>query len=200
MGEFVMLWKEACRDEQMESRVLEIKRASSRCYFTSEQVRAMILLFELSRDRIQLFVLMWSRVVDKQNLERASSVLTSEEYQAVFQCLGPIALFNPLDVEGIWILDLSYHENRVVVHLLTQLEIMEPGHNWREPKLNGISFGLNQTWVKAPPRSGVLELEYRANAPQSNFRRRAAHEVLGWPNGERSTIILRRTLFQQLET
>ena len=43
---------------------------------------------------------------------------------------------------------------RAVPHLLTQLEIMEPGHNWLNPKLNGISFGLNQTWVKAPPKAG----------------------------------------------
>ena len=44
-----------------------------------------------------------------------------------------------MQVEGKWVLDLSFHENRAVVHVLTQLEIMEPGHNWREPKLNGKS-------------------------------------------------------------
>ena len=43
------------------------------------------------------------------------------------------------------------------------LAVSEPGENWDGESIDGREFELPSTWIKAPPRKGLLEVHYRTD-------------------------------------
>ena len=46
---------------------------------------------------------------------------------------------------------------------LVALAVSEPGENWDGESIDGREFELPSTWIKAPPRKGLLEVHYRTD-------------------------------------
>ena len=53
--------------------------------------------------RVELFVILWARVVDEENSGVAFRVLNPEQYLECFKRLGVMQLFNPLTPEGPYV-------------------------------------------------------------------------------------------------
>jgi Ran GTPase-activating protein (RanGAP) involved in mRNA processing and transport len=82
--------------------------------------------------RVELIVLLYSRLADVHNFDLVLKVLTPHETACVICRLGLLNLFNPLKPEGTVCLNLSRREERVVAKVLAVLSVYEPGDNWLE--------------------------------------------------------------------
>ena len=51
----------------------------------------------------------------------------------------------------------------MVTQCLVALAVSEPGENWDGETIDGCEFELPSTWIKQPPRRGVLEVHYRTD-------------------------------------
>lgn len=119
--------------------------------------------------RIEVFVCLFSRVVDPHNLDSALNVLTPYEAACVYCRVGWLNLFNPLKPDGAHVLDLSNGDERVIVKQLALLSAVEPGDNirasrfrwkWEDDDLSG--WVLLAPWVSEDgmPHRGVMYLDY----------------------------------------
>jgi hypothetical protein len=147
-------------------------------WMTSRQLASLLALFPLGRlrrtqlfgtYRVELFVELFSRIVDPVNLDIAIRVLTAFEAACVYCRIGWLHLFNPMKPEGCFMLDLSRPEERLVTKQLILLSKEEPGENirkayfrWRFEDPDIQSWVLVQTWLtdEGLPRRGVVTLEY----------------------------------------
>jgi hypothetical protein len=50
-----------------------------------------------------------------------------------------------------------------VTQCLVALAVSEPGENWDGETMDGRGFELPSTWIKAPPRKGLLDVHYRTD-------------------------------------
>jgi hypothetical protein len=60
-------------------------------------------------------------------------------------------------------LDLSHEDENLITQCLVALAVSEPGENWDGETIDGREFELPSTWIKAPPRKGMLEVHYRTD-------------------------------------
>lgn len=80
--------------------------------------------------RVELVIHLYPRVIDLHNFELVMSVLSPYEAACVTCRIGFLRVFNPCKPEGAWELDLSRHEERLIVKMLCMLGIYEPGNNF----------------------------------------------------------------------
>ena len=80
--------------------------------------------------RVELVVALYPRVVDTYNIGIVLAVLNGFEVGCLYCRVGILNLFNPLNPDNFYILDLSYYDTRLVAKVLTSLAVVEPGDNW----------------------------------------------------------------------
>ena len=119
--------------------------------------------------RVELVVLLFSRVVDVHNFDLVWEQLKNQEIACINCRLGVLNFFNPLKIEGCYSLDISRYEERVVAKILAILSTVEPGENWINESFRWEYFAecipgweLTKSWLKEEnmPRRGYLYLEY----------------------------------------
>ena len=76
--------------------------------------------------RVELIVLLYTRLIDIHNFEFVLMNLTATEHAAVIARIGLLNLFNPWKPEGAFQLDLSRWEERQIAKMLAHLSIIEP--------------------------------------------------------------------------
>jgi hypothetical protein len=80
--------------------------------------------------RVDLVVTLYDRVYDPYNIELIFRYLSTEEIACIYCRIGWLNIFNPMKAEGYWQFDISRREERVIVKMLAQLAVFEPGENW----------------------------------------------------------------------
>ena len=157
--------------------------------------------------RVNVFVILWPRIVDEENLHRAMSGLDPAEIASLRVRLGQGNIFNPFSPDGPYRLDLSIHEDRVVGKCLLELAVAEEGENIIEEKMNGEEFCSPIEWLDALPMPSRTPLpdevpyiiitdekpeiiwtftyvtpedENGERFPNNTVRRKIAENVLGW--------------------
>jgi hypothetical protein len=79
--------------------------------------------------RVELIVGLFSNIVDLHNFEIVLRHLSSYEVACIYCRIGILNIFNPMKPEGSFQLDLSRYDERMVVKMLAQLSVIEPGDN-----------------------------------------------------------------------
>jgi hypothetical protein len=95
--------------------------------------------------RVELVILLFSRVLDIHNMDLVFSELSPYEVACIYCRLGILNLFNPLKPEGSICLNLARHDERIIAKILAFLSTIEPGENWLEE-----SFRWEYTSVPVP--------------------------------------------------
>jgi hypothetical protein len=145
--------------------------------------------------RVELFVLLFHRVVDMHNIELVLKVLSPYEVACVNCRIGWLHLFNPCKPEGGWEVNLTRPEERLVAKMLCELATVEPGDNWIEQYFQwqrdseGMpGWELTTPWLSEDglPCRGVLCIMYysgggkllRGCSPNVPFRKSLLHLCL----------------------
>lgn len=79
--------------------------------------------------RVELVVGLFSNIVDLHNFEIVLRHLSSYEVACIYCRIGILNIFNPMKPEGSLQLDMSRYDERMVVKMLAQLSVIEPGDN-----------------------------------------------------------------------
>jgi hypothetical protein len=159
-----------------------LSKVLSRFYFTAAHAAELVGAMETSDDKVRIYTQLYARIVDEENMHLLSSRLSREEKQRVNHQLGALSTFNPMYPDGPYRLDLSHNDDRLVAICLAQLEVAEPGDNWIGETYDGKPFGVTITWVKDPPKTGILQLQYetQSGCAAPEVRQQIAEDVLGW--------------------
>lgn len=81
--------------------------------------------------RVELVVILFTRILDLHNFELVLQCLTPYEVGCIYCRIGWLKLYNPMKPEGSYILDIGRTwEERQVLKMLCGLEVREPGDNW----------------------------------------------------------------------
>lgn len=119
--------------------------------------------------RVELIVSLYSRVIDKINMEYVLKELENAEIGMLYFRLGWLNIWNPLKPEGNLYLNFARHEERQVARALVLLNYIEPGETWQEATYRVSKdqdpepdWVLPAEWYSEQglPRSGVLSLLY----------------------------------------
>eukprot|EP00743_Colponemidia_sp_Colp-15_P010176 GILK01011180.1.p1 GENE.GILK01011180.1~~GILK01011180.1.p1 ORF type:complete len:1137 (-),score=223.73 GILK01011180.1:106-3309(-) len=184
----VELFEQFCYElESMECehrmRTLAFRAVSDNLYVSSAQLCKIVTMFTDSSWRVDSFIAGYSLVVDEEELYKVVDCLTAYERQQILHRIGYLYLVNPLRMEGRYEnLDLSVHEHRVILQMLIDLAMVEPGENLVDEIYNGREFDMGTSWVKNPPRCGIYSCTYVAakNAVRMRARRQLCRTYLGW--------------------
>ena len=115
--------------------------------------------------RVELIILLYTRLIDIHNFEFVLMNLNAEEHACVIARIGPLNLFNPWKPEGAFQLDLSRWEERQVAKMLSHLSVTEPGENWPRCEFSSVrgvapmpGWCFNETWFTEDgfPYQGLL--------------------------------------------
>jgi hypothetical protein len=126
----------------------------TRVYIKARHLAVILKHFRLGRThktrhfgtyRVELFIALYSRVVDIHNLYLVLAVMSPFEVACINCRLGLLHLFNPMLPEGCICLDLARREERIVAKILSLLSTFEPGENWLDE-----SFRWEYTAVVVP--------------------------------------------------
>lgn len=150
-------------------------------FFYARHLEMLVVIFEeygslpMSDDfgtyRVELIVQLFGCVIDLHHFEIVMRRLTSLEAACVICRLGILNIFNPMKPEGSYELDLSQRDHRVVVKMLAQLAIVEPGDNlpfiqfrWERGMDPMPGFELTEPWMteEGMPKKGVWNATYYA--------------------------------------
>lgn len=112
--------------------------------------------------------------------------------------MGPFALFDPYSPDGTYEVDLSHHDERLLLQCLIQISLEDPpGHtSLQHQTYNGMEFTLPSEWLTEIPHHGVYTCEFvspedaaaaaaaadiaTGDVASSAARRMIVEEVLGW--------------------
>lgn len=145
--------------------------------------------------RVELFVLLFSNVVDIHNIEIVLRRLTAFEVACITARIGILNLFNPMKPEGSIELDLGRRDDRLVVKMLAQLSVVEPGDNlpflafrWEREMDYMPGYELTELWMTEDglPNKGLWVATYysgdgvrkRNCKPVTKFRKALLQMVL----------------------
>eukprot|EP00753_Platysulcus_tardus_P011172 PLAT3273.4.p1 GENE.PLAT3273.4~~PLAT3273.4.p1 ORF type:complete len:991 (+),score=433.08 PLAT3273.4:1-2973(+) len=169
-------------ESEEDARLARLRRLSFPIYLSAEEAVTVLQAFPAGRKREEAFVILFTRVVDEENMDALLKCCGDGSRQALRRRIGYLHLFNPMLPERSYKLDLSLYEEREVARVLVELACAEPGQNWRNELFDGRPFDLTTAWVSKIPTAGVLELEYVAykNGIRWDVRRRLARQLLGW--------------------
>lgn len=152
--------------------------------------------------RGDIFVTLWPRVTNEEDLYIALGKLQPDEEDNVRSRIGTLSVFNPFAPDGGYRLNLAQHEDRLLGFTLLQLAVDEDGENIVEEALNGDeSFASPVEWLEeglprpsfeplegiphmiVPPEKPELvwSFEYVTPiAPNMLCRKKIAENTLGW--------------------
>lgn len=164
--------------------VLAIVDILSRVYIKARHLALILKWFPLGRThrtrhfgtyRVEMAVLLYSRVVDIHNMDLVGRVLTVYEWACFICRIGILNIYNPLKPEGPICLDMSRRDERKVAEILTALSVIEPGENWLEATFRWSydsttipGWELTQSWLTAEtvPDKGIVFLIYYSGEGQ----------------------------------
>eukprot|EP00981_Chlorochromonas_danica_P004264 scaffold859_cov234-Ochromonas_danica.AAC.13 len=121
--------------------------------------------------RVELFVSLFSNIVDIHNIEIVLRRLTTFEVACIIGRVGILNLFNPMKPEGSYELDLSRRDDRIIVKILAQLSVVEPGDNlpflsfrWEREMDCMPGYELTELWMTEDglPNKGIWAATYYA--------------------------------------
>ncbi len=139
----------------------------SQIFLSAAQLGRLLSHFEQAAERIELFVIYFSRVTDDENLHVVLADMSEAERLALNHRLGPLALFNPFEPDGLYKLDLSRLDSRTMAIILVQLATHESGRVLSQQLYNGVEFQLPMSWMSTNsggggsgmPTKGVWEVK-----------------------------------------
>jgi len=156
-------------------------------WLSAEQVGTILDRLPDEMQKVEGFVACWSRLVDEENTYKALEGLSPLSRRELSERIGFLSLFNPLQPNGHYILDLAKSEQHTLAHVLVVYAAEEPGENIRECTY---TFGgdeprqcqIPQTWVDELPVKGTLSFMYYVAPGQENMemRKATATRLLGW--------------------
>ena len=186
--EFTDMWKNFLHQVHLKERLVEMRHVAATLYISASQLAEIIRHMSSSAERQGAFVIFYGRVVDEENFHLPLSLLKAHEVSYLAYHLGPISLFNPFRPNGVYELDLSHHDERLVCRMIIECNYGEskpiilmngqPGATF-----NGNGIGLT-SWLKNEaeiPKNGRVGLEVSDNAKYNKRERlRIAKAFLGW--------------------
>jgi hypothetical protein len=128
---------------------------------------------EFGTYRVELIVMLFSRIVDIINFDYVLKELNYSEYGMVMFRLGYLNVINPLKIEGAYCLNMSRREEKQLVRILMALSYIEPGDaSWGKPVFQ-LDIGAEPAESETPwhvpvhwyaedtlPSTGYLSLQY----------------------------------------
>jgi len=99
-------------------KVSYVQLLSQTCYFTSEQAAEVIKIFQWPQDKVDATSLMFSRIVDPDNIHVLENACTPREWNAVLNTLGVLSRFHVSNLTNFYTLNLSRAVDRSIARRL----------------------------------------------------------------------------------
>ena len=147
-----------------------LRWTSNKYYLDALQVIEVMKLLPLGHEaRMEIFVVLWARLVDEENLNIILDAVEpdgksdgkDERRMLLFKRIGYLSLFNPLRPDGWYKLNFAVREEHLVATILIQLSAKEPGENVIDERFNDARYEVPATWLTALPVEGIWELIYQ---------------------------------------
>eukprot|EP00927_Polykrikos_kofoidii_P070531 TRINITY_DN668_c1_g1_i1.p1 TRINITY_DN668_c1_g1~~TRINITY_DN668_c1_g1_i1.p1 ORF type:complete len:1386 (-),score=199.98 TRINITY_DN668_c1_g1_i1:292-4449(-) len=164
-------------------KVESLRRFSHFVYCKAMLVRELIKIFHDREMVMELFVMLFFRILDIHNEKIARCCFQQDEIIYLSQRLGFVAMFPYLQPEQSEVkLNLSYHDQRVAMMILSVLASKETRTNIRnyslrhsDGSLERLLQGVPKQWAEAfdsIPKAGVFKAEYVCSPETRNFAAR----------------------------
>lgn len=113
-------------------------------YFSVQQVQELMYMFpETDFLRVQLLVTVFSKIIDLENLHNIiDNIFNHEERLEACHRLGVLNIFDPMNPDRYYKLDLRRWDHREVVKWLVKLAAAEPGDNWLDVSYRWAKYDL----------------------------------------------------------
>jgi len=169
--------------EDDEAALIYLRKNSLTFYLDCAQMQQIFASFDEKADQIEAFVILWPRLVDEENSHEMLKHFSNESAQILRNRLGHLALFNPMQPDGKYELDLAVHDQAAVAKLLLLLSVRESGRNLQHETFNGHRLEIPKEWLAELPKDGLLNMHYVTERPEfalADLRRSLSEQVLGW--------------------
>ena len=97
-----------------------MRHVAATVYITALQLAELIRHMGTTEERVGVFTIMYSRVVDEENFHHALSHLSEDEISYLAYHLGPVSLFNPFRPSNQYKLNLERHDENLVCRMLVE--------------------------------------------------------------------------------
>lgn len=120
----------------------KLKANMGQFFFSAAQVRALVDSFP-QHDflRVQLILAFFCRITDLDEFATVVDSLTSEEREECLHRIGIMNCYNAMQVDRVYSLSLSSHDERQMAVVLVKLAIEQPGENWVGIYTTAFKFG-----------------------------------------------------------
>jgi hypothetical protein len=125
---------------------------------------------EATRITVEVFVVLWGRVVDPWELQEVVQELTTTEQALIMRRVGPLHLCRFTHAERFYFVDLSQPDGMVTAKMLAELTAAEQGV-WT----GGIVDGKPTAGITDPsglPTKGMMQLWYTCKRQDNELRRK----------------------------
>ena len=142
------------------SKLQTIRAWSGTRVFLCEQVDELLDFFSDEADRVELFVIAFSRTLDWHGYTNLLELLSPVELKELRRRIGVVNLFDDIVAVGYYELEFSDPEERFVGQELVHMAVREPGENIIGCHFNGISLNMPAGWATLLPDKGLLSCYY----------------------------------------
>ena len=183
--EFLGLWSEFMHQLKLKDRLAELRHVAATVYITALQLAELIRHMGTTEERVGVFTIMYSRVVDEENFHHALSHLSEDEISYLAYHLGPISLFNPFRPSNQYKLNLERHDENLVCRMLVECNKSEPSDKTIFKMISYNEYGIPLTpWLRGdedlPSRGRVGLLVEDNKTYNKRARAEIAMRMLGW--------------------
>ena len=123
-------------------------------------VEDLLTMFKRDKERVDLLVIAYARVLDWHGYSSLLSLISLAEYDLLVKKIGFVNLFDEVMAVAYYELDLGLPEHRWVAQELVHLAMEEPGENMVECQYNGMDFPLPVGWGVEVPKKGAFAFYY----------------------------------------
>lgn len=189
--------------------LLDLRHASSKWYFTIENVHALLDCFTDEWEvQAQVIISIFSRIFDLHHLDILLRYLKMEAQQKVISTLGYLNIINPLKVGFDYVIDLRYWDNRILLVMLIELASSEAADNILEEPTTELPINtLYGSYSRAldQPRPEVMRFTYadfgvRTKSVNWNMRREMTKSFLLGTQPINESMFEVISIYKELET
>ncbi|KAK3242724.1 hypothetical protein CYMTET_47573 [Cymbomonas tetramitiformis] len=142
-----------------------LRMACTSYFFTCPQVATILATFQPSDEQVTGAQVMWTRVVDGENIEQMVARLSVFNRARVLEKLGIHSFLRHKNLTGHYMLDLTKERDRLVAIKLMEMSLREGDvYTWRNISHNGMFFPMKhnmpEDWKGVVPKVGKLTLDY----------------------------------------